>query len=88
MENGTTLNYAEGASPNEDYTVSLINPKEGTFSIETAEARTTFEGKFVSVEDKIYQCHFALVEGETDKYYAYWYPIETIDSFEGIVLNA
>lgn len=88
VENGTTLNYAEGASPNEDYTVSLINPKEGVFSIETAEARTTFEGKFVSIEDKIYQCHFALVEGETDKYYAYWYPIETIDSFEGIVLNA
>lgn len=88
VENGTKLNYAEGASPNEDYSVSLINPKEGDFSIETADARTLFDGKFVSVEGKIYQCHFAKVEGEEDKYYAYWYPISAKDSFEGLSINA
>lgn len=88
VENGTKLNYAEGASPNEDYSVSLINPKEGDFSIETADARTLFDGKFVSVEGKIYQCHFAKVEGEEDKYYAYWYPISVKDSFEGLSINA
>lgn len=93
IENKTTIQYSEHLELNsENNTITLRETKDIVFDMTDKDTRETLDLKYVLMEDnKIYKCHIAETENSTKEnpeYYAGWFLMEVVDSFDGIVLNA
>ena len=93
IENNATIQYSERLELNsENNTIKLGETKDIVFDMTNKDIRETLDLKYVLMEDnKIYKCHIAETENSTKEnpeYYAGWFLMEAVDSFDGIVLNA
>ena len=86
-ENNVTLEYAKTVSRNGD-TIVLNDVSSAIIDVTSKESRDLFDKTYVKFDDTVYQCRFIELDKDAKTYYAAWYKVSVVDSFNGLVLNA